>query len=154
MKSKGIAYLLWLLSIFGWLGFHHFYLGRIFRGIIWIFTGGFFGIGSFIDLFTLSGAVENYNTKQELKTIRAATLANLNLQKKKAEEEEQQRKVAEQQIKAAQETVGETEVKLSSPIEPKGETKSPLSSISKIFSNLPPFYIAGYIGIPVYTTTG
>ena len=114
MKSKGIAYLLWLLSIFGWLGFHHFYLGRIFRGIIWIFTGGFFGIGSFIDLFTLSGAVENYNTKQELKTIRAATLANLNLQKKKAEEEakaqaeilkkqaeEQLKKAAEQQAKQA-----------------------------------------------------
>ena len=76
MKSKGTAYLLWLISIFGWLGFHHFYLGKIIKGILWILTGGFFGIGSLIDLFTLGGAVENYNTKEELKTIRAATLSN------------------------------------------------------------------------------
>ena len=76
MKSKGTAYLLWLVSIFGWLGFQHFYLGKIGKGIIWIFTGGVFGIGSLVDLFTLGGAVDNYNTKQELKTIRATTLAN------------------------------------------------------------------------------
>ncbi len=78
MKSKGIAYLLWFISIFGWLGFQHFYLGKIGKGIIWILTGGVFGIGSLIDLFTLGSAVDNYNTKQELKTIRAATIANLN----------------------------------------------------------------------------
>lgn len=76
MKSKGIAYLLWCLSIFGWLGFQHFYLGKIGKGIIWILTGGVFGIGAFIDLFTLGSAVENYNTKEELKTIRTATLSN------------------------------------------------------------------------------
>lgn len=76
MKSKGIAYLLWLISGFGWLGIHHFYLGKIGKGIIWIITGGVFGIGSLIDLFTLGGAVDNYNTKSELKEIRTATLAN------------------------------------------------------------------------------
>ncbi|MCZ8353768.1 MAG: NINE protein [Cyclobacteriaceae bacterium] len=76
MKSKGMAYLLWFISIFGWLGFQHFYLGKIGKGIIWIFTGGVFGVGSIIDLFTLGGSVDNYNTQQELKTIRAATLAN------------------------------------------------------------------------------
>ena len=77
MKSKGIAYFLWLISIFGWLGFHHFYLGKFLKGLIWILTGGIFGIGSLVDLFTLGGAVDNYNTKEELKTIRAATLNNL-----------------------------------------------------------------------------
>ena len=76
MKSKGMAYLLWFISIFRWLGFQHFYLGKIGKGIIWIFTGGVFGVGSLIDLFTLGGSVDNYNTQQELKTIRAATLAN------------------------------------------------------------------------------
>jgi TM2 domain-containing membrane protein YozV len=76
MKSKGTAYLLWLISIFGWLGFHHFYLGKIGKGIIWIITGGIFGIGSLVDLFTLGGAVDNYNTKVELKAIRTATMAN------------------------------------------------------------------------------
>lgn len=76
MKSKGVAYLLWLISIFGWLGIHRFYLGKIGTGIIWFFTGGLFGIGSLIDLFTLGGKVEQYNTNQELKTIRTAAMAN------------------------------------------------------------------------------
>ncbi len=64
-KSKGVAYLLWLISIFGWLGFHRFYLGKWGTGIFWILTGGFFGIGSFIDLFTLGGKVETYNMRVE-----------------------------------------------------------------------------------------
>lgn len=76
MKSKGIAYLLWLISGFGWLGFHRFYLGKIGTGIIWILTGGVFGLGSLIDLFTLGGKVDQYNTKLELHTIRKATLSN------------------------------------------------------------------------------
>ena len=76
MKSKGTAYLLWIISIFGWLGFHHFYLGKYLKGIVWILTGGFFGIGALIDLFTLGGAVERYNTNEELKTIRLASMAN------------------------------------------------------------------------------
>jgi tetratricopeptide (TPR) repeat protein len=91
MKSKGTAYLLWLISIFGWLGFQHFYLGKIFKGIIWILTGGVFGIGSLIDLFTLGGQVENYNTKKELKIIRAATLSNLASQKNRIVEEQKKR---------------------------------------------------------------
>lgn len=76
MKSKGTAYLLCLISIFGCLGFYHFYLGTIGKGIIWIFTGGVFGIRSLVDFFTLGGAVDNYNTKEGLKTIRTATMAN------------------------------------------------------------------------------
>ncbi len=73
MKSKSAAYFLWLISIFGWLGFHLFYLGKIGTGILWIITGGFFGVGSLIDLFTLGGHVEQFNTKEELKTLRATT---------------------------------------------------------------------------------
>lgn len=73
MKSKGVAYFLWLISIFGWLGFHRFYLGKIGTGIIWMLTAGLFGIGAFIDLFTLGGKVEQYNTKVELKTLRSTS---------------------------------------------------------------------------------
>jgi hypothetical protein len=46
------------------------------KGIIWIITGGIFGLGSFIELFTLGSAVDTYNTSEELKTIRTATLNN------------------------------------------------------------------------------
>lgn len=74
MKSKGTAYLLWFLSIFGWLGFHRFYLHKIGTGIIWILTFGFFGLGALIDLFTLGNAVELYNTKIELQTLRHASM--------------------------------------------------------------------------------
>lgn len=76
MKSKGIAYLLWFVGIFGILGLHRFYLGKIGTGVLWFFTGGLFGIGSLIDLFTLGSKVDNYNTKEELKTIRANALLN------------------------------------------------------------------------------
>jgi len=70
MKSKSIAYFLWLISFFGWFGFHRFYLGKIGTGIIWILTGGVFGIGCLLDLFTLGGQVEQYNTNLELKSLR------------------------------------------------------------------------------------
>ena len=78
MKSKGVAYVLWLISCFGWLGFHRFYIGKIGTGLIWIFTGGVFGLGALIDLFSLGGQVDQYNTNHELKILRATSLANVN----------------------------------------------------------------------------
>ena len=75
MKSKAVAYLLWLVSILGWLGFHRFYLRKFGTGIIWILTGGVLGVGALIDLFTLGGQVDQYNTSEELKTIRVNALA-------------------------------------------------------------------------------
>lgn len=74
MKSKGTAYLLWLASIFGVLGFHRFYLNKFGTGVLWLCTGGVFGIGALIDLFTLGGQVEQFNTNKELKTIRSNAL--------------------------------------------------------------------------------
>lgn len=70
MKSKGTAYLLWCLSIFGWLGLHRFYLRKIGTGIIWVITGGVLGFGSLVDLFTLGEQVESYNAKHQIKQIR------------------------------------------------------------------------------------
>jgi TM2 domain-containing membrane protein YozV len=73
MKSKSVYFLLWLISVFGWLGLHHFYLGKILKGIIWILTFGFFGIGAIFDLFTIGKTVDNYNMKRDLKTIKRNT---------------------------------------------------------------------------------
>ena len=59
MKSKLVAYLLWLF--FGVFGAHKFYLGKIWMGLIYLCTGGVFGIGLLIDFFTLGGQVDTYN---------------------------------------------------------------------------------------------
>ncbi len=60
MKDKTTALLLWLfLGIFG---AHKFYLGKPLIGILYFFTLGFFFIGWFIDIFSLSSSVDLYNS--------------------------------------------------------------------------------------------
>ena len=66
MYSTGIAYLLWLLSGCGALGFHRFYLGKIPSGLLWMFTGGLGMIGSVYDFFTLPGQVKEANYRNAL----------------------------------------------------------------------------------------
>ena len=56
--SRGTAYLLWALCLFGVSGIHRFYLGRIGTGILWLCTWGLFGIGNIIDLFTIPTMVD------------------------------------------------------------------------------------------------
>lgn len=64
MYSVGIAYLLWLVSGFGALGIHRFYLGKIPTGLLWMFTGGLCMVGSIYDFFTLAGQVETANMRR------------------------------------------------------------------------------------------
>jgi TM2 domain-containing membrane protein YozV len=66
MYSVGLAYLLWLLSGFGALGFHRFYLGKIPTGVLWMFTGGLGMIGSIYDFFTLPGQVREANIRNAI----------------------------------------------------------------------------------------
>lgn len=73
MKSIRTAYFLWFIGGCGWLGFHRFYLGKIGTGMIWIFTGGCFGMGALIDLFTLGDQVRAYNIEEQLTTLRLTT---------------------------------------------------------------------------------
>ncbi len=50
-KSRLITFVLWLFL--GTLGAHYFYVERIGMGILWLLTGGFFGIGLVIDLILI-----------------------------------------------------------------------------------------------------
>ncbi len=52
MKSKGTAYL--LLFFLGGFDAHCFYLGKVGKGILYLFTLGLFGIGWLYDLFHLA----------------------------------------------------------------------------------------------------
>ena len=59
--NVGIAYLLWLVSGCGCLGLHRFYLGKVGTGILWLCTGGLFGIGCIYDALTMGKQVREAN---------------------------------------------------------------------------------------------
>jgi TM2 domain-containing membrane protein YozV len=52
-----ISYLLWCACFLGVSGLHRLYNGKIFTGLLWLFTLGFFGIGQFVDLFLIPSMV-------------------------------------------------------------------------------------------------
>ena len=59
-KSLLLTYILWLFV--GWLGLHHFYLGRDLHAFIWWSTfGGVFGVGWFRDLWRVPDYVDDAN---------------------------------------------------------------------------------------------
>ena len=51
-KSKMVALLLCIFL--GGLGIHRFYVGKIGTGIIWLLTGGCFGIGYIVDIVMIA----------------------------------------------------------------------------------------------------
>jgi TM2 domain-containing membrane protein YozV len=65
-KSIGASYLIWL--IFGFVGFHRFYLGKIGTGVLYLLTFGLFGLGWLWDLFAIPSYVNSHNEmrKREL----------------------------------------------------------------------------------------
>jgi len=66
MKSTLVAYLLWLLGGFGFLGLHRFYLGHWVSGLLWLFTFGLLGLGALIDLFLIPPMVRIENLARQL----------------------------------------------------------------------------------------
>lgn len=58
--------MLWLISGFGALGFHRFYLGKIPTGLLWMFSGGLGMAGSIYDFFTLPRQVQEANIRNAL----------------------------------------------------------------------------------------
>ncbi|WP_457253613.1 NINE protein [Pedococcus sp. P5_B7] len=63
-KELGIAYALMLFSLIGLCGIHHFYLGKVGRGLLWLLTLGLFGIGLLVYVFTLPQQVKNVNARR------------------------------------------------------------------------------------------
>jgi len=54
----------WLLLTFlGLFGIHRFYLGKWITGILWLVSGGLFGIGWLYDLWTMNEQVSEINQR-------------------------------------------------------------------------------------------
>jgi TM2 domain-containing membrane protein YozV len=62
-RDVGTSYLLCAIGFLGVAGLHRFYLGKPGTGILWLITGGLFGIGTIYDLITLPGQVDDANRK-------------------------------------------------------------------------------------------
>ncbi|MBS1962388.1 MAG: TM2 domain-containing protein [Bdellovibrionales bacterium] len=50
-----------LLTFLGFLGVHRFYLGKWASGVVWLLTGGLFGLGVLYDYWTLNTQVSEVN---------------------------------------------------------------------------------------------
>lgn len=57
------AYFLWLGGFIFLNGLHRIYNGKIATGLLWLCTGGLFGVGQIIDLVLIPNMVDEHNTK-------------------------------------------------------------------------------------------
>ena len=55
----------WILQTFlGFFGAHRFYMGKVWTGVLWLFTGGLFLVGYLYDYCTLNGQIDEINEKE------------------------------------------------------------------------------------------
>ena len=55
-----------LLTFLGLLGIHRFYLGKIVTGVLYLLTGGLFGLGILYDFWTLNEQVSQLNHRDSV----------------------------------------------------------------------------------------
>ncbi len=56
----------WVLLVFlGWLGLHRFYQAKIVTGLIYLLTGGLFGVGIIYDVLTMNEQVSEMNQQRQ-----------------------------------------------------------------------------------------
>lgn len=65
-RSLSTAYLFWLPSLFGVAGLHRFYLGKPISGLVFLLTGGLFGIGTIYDAITMGAQVREAEIEDRL----------------------------------------------------------------------------------------
>ena len=73
-KSAAVAYILWAISGFGWLGFHRLYLGKKKHYWLWVLTAGYLMVGSIYDLLTMGrqcGDVRKTKSRKEVSTLKS-----------------------------------------------------------------------------------
>lgn len=58
-----MSYLLLAIGFLGIAGLHRFYLGRPLTGILWLLTGGIFGIGTIVDIFLVPYMLSTANRR-------------------------------------------------------------------------------------------
>lgn len=73
MKSERKTTLLILAILVGYLGIHRFYAGKIASGILYLLTGGLFGIGWIVDIILIASDKfeDNKSTAQPVVTMPA-----------------------------------------------------------------------------------
>lgn len=53
-----------LLTFFGLFGIHRFYMGKILTGLIYLLSGGLFGLGVLYDFWTLNTQISEINHRE------------------------------------------------------------------------------------------
>jgi TM2 domain-containing membrane protein YozV len=75
-KNPNDILLATLLGFLGFAGIQRFMTGQIIIGLLYFFTGGFFGIGTLIDLFTYKSIANDYNRHLAYECYQIAKMNN------------------------------------------------------------------------------